>query len=84
MPRPRKITVDMLLTARDRGWTTTQASLQDNFNKQSIHEACIRLGIKLDGMRSDFDAPKRLSVSAASVEKYLADQARKKAEEKAQ
>lgn len=80
MSRPRKISVDMLLAARDRGWTTSQTAEQYGFNKQSIHEACIRLGIRLNGMRLSFDAPKRLSVSMASVEKYLADQARKKAE----
>jgi hypothetical protein len=70
MPRPRRITVDMLLAAKDRGWSTTQTALQYNFNKQSIHEACIRLGIKLDGMRSDFDAPKRFSCSQKAVENF--------------
>jgi hypothetical protein len=78
MPRPRRITVDMLLAARDRGWSTTQAAEQYGFSKQSIHEACIRLSVKLDGMRLSFDAPKRLSVSAASVERYIAKAQQKK------
>lgn len=70
MGRPRKISVEMLLAARERNWTTSQAAEQYGFNKQSIHEACIRLGVRLDGMRLKFEEPKKFSCSPKAIENF--------------
>lgn len=87
----KTISKDMLVAAQERGWTVSQAARQFSFPQSSIEAACDRFGVYLTysspvltrSVRSAAAEPdnikvKTFSASAASIEKALAEMARKK------
>jgi hypothetical protein len=74
----RSVHRDMVEFAQKKGWSTSMAAQQFGFSREAVQHACEKFYIYLDG---EPPKTKRFSVSAASVDKYFADLARKKTQQ---